>query len=72
MLIGKVEETRAICPHCGTSRKAKILSQLDGSEDSASRTLQELGIPPGEVLSVRAGEHLRLYELTDDVERFWA
>src|SRR5262249_35009114 len=40
VLLGKVEETRAICPHCGTAREAKILSQLDGSECAAGRTLQ--------------------------------
>jgi hypothetical protein len=34
--------------------------------------LSQLGVPPGEVLAARAGERLRLYELTGDVMDFWA
>lgn len=70
-LLGRVDEGRVMCPHCGAARDVEIVSRLEGSEPYAGRTLGELGVPPGEVLAARAGENLRLYELAGDVENLW-
>jgi len=70
--LGRVDEARKICTQCGKARDAEVISRLDGSEVHADRTLSELGVPPGEVLAARGGEHLCLYELIGDVTAFWA
>ena len=69
--LGRVDEARQACPHCAAPRRTEILSHLDGSEPAAGRPLAGLGVPPGEVLAVRSGPRLRLYELTGDVKAMW-
>ncbi|MCP4405246.1 MAG: ThiF family adenylyltransferase [bacterium] len=70
-LLAQVAEPERLCPRCGKSRKANILTRLDGSELQAGWPLNALSVPPGEVLAVRVGEDVQLYELTGDVETFW-
>lgn len=71
-LLGRVAESRGSCPWCGSVRKAEIISHLNGDERHGERTLSELGVPPGDVLAARADEQLRFYELTGDINKFWA
>jgi molybdopterin/thiamine biosynthesis adenylyltransferase/predicted RNA-binding Zn-ribbon protein involved in translation (DUF1610 family) len=72
--LGRVDVEQERCPHCGATREAHIISHLDGSEPHAKHQLSALGIPPGEIIAVRAGDQelLRLYELTGDVHDLWA
>jgi adenylyltransferase/sulfurtransferase len=69
--LGRVAADRARCPYCGATRAARIVAHLDGSEPYAGRPLAALGVPPGEVLAVRAGGGVALYELTADVRGVW-
>ena len=70
-LLGQVTTDRRFCPQCGRLRQSVIVSRLNGAEPYAHRTLDTFGVPPGEVLAAHAGDQVRLYELTGDVERFW-
>jgi adenylyltransferase/sulfurtransferase len=72
--LGRVDADRARCPECGATRQPDVVAHLDGSEPYAGRSLQALGVPPGEVLAVRASQNARaaLYELTDDVRDLWS
>ena len=71
-VLGRVDEAILTCPHCGKTREAKIIARLAGHDPYGDRPLSALGVPPGEVLAVRSGEHLQLYEFTADVNTFWA
>jgi molybdopterin/thiamine biosynthesis adenylyltransferase len=69
--LNRLDETSSACPGCGSNREAQLINSVESGGPCAKRTLNGLGVPPGEVLAVRAGEHLRLYELTGDVFAFW-
>lgn len=70
--LNQVNEEQVTCPHCGAQRQPEIVSHLDDRSAYADRSLSELGVPPGEVLAVRMGAALKLYELSGDVADFWA
>jgi adenylyltransferase/sulfurtransferase len=70
-LLNRLDETSSACPRCGSNREAQIIHSVASGDPQATRTLSELGIPPGEVLAVRAADQLRLYELTGDVVDLW-
>lgn len=70
-VLGRVEESRRICPKCGDVRESEIISYIDGSERYADQELKRFGIPPGEILTIKAKEQLRFYELTGDIKAFW-
>jgi molybdopterin/thiamine biosynthesis adenylyltransferase len=69
--LGRVTEEKITCPTCGSPRLILEISELDSAVSYADRKLDQLGVPPGEVLSVMVKDRLRLYELTGDVKRFW-
>jgi hypothetical protein len=70
-LVKSLDESSSACTRCGHARQPEIISSLRSDGPLATRRLSELCIPPGEVLAVRAGEQLRLYELTGDVMALW-
>jgi molybdopterin/thiamine biosynthesis adenylyltransferase len=71
-LLRRVDESRSRCGNCGFSRKAEIVSRIDSRSPYIDRRLCELGVPPGEVLAVRSGQNVGLYEFSSDVDNFWA
>lgn len=70
-LLNRLDESSRACPRCESNREAQIIHSVASSDPQATRTLSELGVPPGEVLAVRAADQLRLYELTGDVVDLW-
>ncbi|HEX8772814.1 MAG TPA: ThiF family adenylyltransferase [Pyrinomonadaceae bacterium] len=70
-LLSRVDESANACPRCGRPRRPEIISSLGSEHRLASSSLSGLGIPPGEVLAVRAAGELCLYELTGDVAALW-
>ncbi len=67
LVAGAVAEQRRPCPSCAKPRQTEVVVSVDDQSPLAQHPLASLGIPPGEVLALRAGEQLRLYELTGDV-----
>lgn len=59
----KVLEQERICPFCGAARHAEVIRALDEQSLYIDRPLSTLGVPPGEVLAVYAGNDLLLFEL---------
>ena len=70
-LLRRVDESESRCGNCGSSRHAEIISRIDSRSPYIDRHLSELGVPPGEVLAVRSGQNVGLYELSSDVHDFW-
>jgi adenylyltransferase/sulfurtransferase len=70
-LVNRMDESSSVCPRCGHARQPSIINSVTSDHALAGRSLSELGVPPGEVLVARAGEQLRLYELTGDVVALW-
>ncbi|MDM8515087.1 ThiF family adenylyltransferase [Desulfobacterales bacterium HSG16] len=70
-LLGRIDESRSICPICGKPMKPEILSGLKQDDIYADRTLKNLGVPSGEVLAVRSELGMIFYELTGDIAEFW-
>ncbi|MDX6696081.1 MAG: sulfur-carrier protein adenylyltransferase/sulfurtransferase [Blastocatellia bacterium] len=70
-LVNRLGASSSRCPRCGHARQPEIMSSVTSGDALAGRSLSELGVPPGEVLAVRAGDELRLCELTGDVVALW-
>ena len=65
--LGKIRESAAECPHCeGTRREAITFYRVDGSESFLDRSLDEVGVPPFDILFARSGDRLLGLELTAD------
>jgi adenylyltransferase/sulfurtransferase len=62
-LQGLIAAAQAVCPQCGTQRIAQTTSTVTLDDPWADEPLARLGVPDGEIISVRAGEQVRLYEL---------
>ncbi len=62
-LLGQIAATQAICPQCSTQRRAQTTSTVMWDDAWADEPLARLGVPDGEVISVRTGEQVLLYEL---------
>lgn len=63
-VVARVEEGRLACPKCGSSRKAEIISSLDRGSAYVNRRLSELGIPLGDVVTIRNEVKMGWYELS--------
>lgn len=70
-LLSRLDESASDCPRCARPRRPEIISSLGSDHPLATRSLDGLGVPPGEVLAVRAADKLCLYELTGDVVALW-
>lgn len=58
---GLVAATEARCPDCGAERIPQVCSTVGREDPWANWTLAQLGVQPGDVISVRVGEVLQLY-----------
>ncbi|MEX2169433.1 MAG: ThiF family adenylyltransferase [Pirellulales bacterium] len=65
--LSQVRAEEAICPRCqDMNRQVRTFYQLRGTEDFLDRTLSEVGLPPYDVLTARAGDQSIGLELTAD------
>lgn len=64
--LGRMEEKRARCPGCGRVRVAGLFHAIRGGETFLDRTLDRLGIPPNDLITVKAGRKEFHYELAGD------
>lgn len=62
----RLRETQGRCPHCAAQRSPRFYSSLRGHEAFLDRTLDELGIPPWEILVARSGDRTIGFELSGD------
>ena len=67
-----IYESQIMCPDCSKPREAIIISNVDASNYYSEYKLDQLGVPPGEILTIRSGDKLKWYELHKDIETFWA
>lgn len=70
-LVAHVDEARIVCPRCGGRRRANRISRVEPGDAAETRPLAQLGVPPGEILALRAGETLHFLELTPDITTLW-
>jgi molybdopterin/thiamine biosynthesis adenylyltransferase len=59
-----LEESR--CPHCSSHRVPRFTHIFDGTEDFLYKTLDEIGVPPFEVITGREGLNQIFMELSLD------
>lgn len=64
---GAVTEQECVCPSCGAIRSGEVLTTVDETSFLVDVPLARLGVPRGEVLAVRSGRGLWLYELSGDL-----
>jgi hypothetical protein len=63
-----VSEAQARCPTCNEHRVGNMYHRIGDSSALLDRTLGELGVPPWEVLTGRAGMERKFYEFSGDRE----
>lgn len=66
--LGEISEQDAKCPKCGEERHANLTHSLEGNDRYNNRTLSEMGVPPFDIVTGRAGFEMVHYELTGDRE----
>jgi len=65
--LGRVNESKARCPHCGAPhRDVKLFHRISGNESFIGRTLANLGVPPFDIVTAREGERRVGFELSAD------
>lgn len=64
--LGSVTESQGRCPTCGEHRTPNMYHTIGDRPELLDRTLSELGVPPWDVLTGRAGLDQRFYEFTGD------
>jgi adenylyltransferase/sulfurtransferase len=67
--LGKVTEKEGRCPRCSQQREVELTHSVLGDEPWLDRTLEELGVPPFDVVAARNGEAQRFYALEGDRAR---
>ncbi|MFO7957552.1 MAG: ThiF family adenylyltransferase [Candidatus Brocadiia bacterium] len=67
--LGKVRESEAACPHCGQTREVLTTHTIAPGVDVADHTFEELGVPPLDIVGVRAGMQQVFYEFRGDAQR---
>ena len=65
----QVTETEGKCPRCGQMRAPDTLTTLGLEPGLESHTFESLGIPPFDVVTVRAGEQTVSYLFDADGEK---
>ena len=53
--LGKIKADRAICPECKTRREVITFDKIRGNEPFLDRPLAQIGIPPFDIVTIRAG-----------------
>jgi molybdopterin/thiamine biosynthesis adenylyltransferase len=67
--LGKVKSDRALCPTCKTVRREVVtFNKIRGDEPFLDRKLSEIGIPPFDVVTIRAGGKSIGLEFSSDAE----
>jgi len=64
--LGRVKVSDATCPACGELCDPHLSHGLTGAEDYLGKTLSELGIPPYDIVTGRAGLNMKHYLLAAD------
>ena len=64
--LGGVSVADATCPTCGHVCDPSLCHSLTGSEDFLDRTLADIGIPPYDIFTGRAGLNMKHYLLAAD------
>jgi len=64
--LGKVTEEEGQCPECGEMRFARTLHSVYGGEDFLDKTFAEIGIPPFDIVTGRAGMNQIFLEFDKD------
>jgi hypothetical protein len=65
--LGKVTADKANCPHCpGTRREVVTFYKVRGEESFLDRTLEQLGIPPFDIILARGRERTLGLEIASD------
>jgi adenylyltransferase/sulfurtransferase len=64
--VSQVAESAARCPVCGALRWPRQTHRIRGDETFLHQTLQEIGVPPMDVLCGHSGTDSRCFELTGD------
>jgi len=66
--LGKLSAKEAECPHCETMREPDLTHSLNGTEDYLDKTLAELGLPPYDIITGRAGWDMKHFLIAGDRE----
>lgn len=59
----------AVCPDCGEVRAPELTHTIDGSENFLHLTLEQIGIPPWDIVIGRQGMNRQFFELAKDKKR---
>jgi hypothetical protein len=65
--LGRITESQARCPRCTAPRRPNMYHTISEESNLLDRTLNELGIPPWDILGGRAGMQQRFYEFAGDM-----
>jgi hypothetical protein len=66
--LGKVNESQGRCPDCGENRTPNVFHTIGDQSSLLDYTLAELGVPPWDILTGRAGLSQKHYEFSGDRE----
>ena len=70
MSLGKVTQRQGKCPRCGEDRTPAMFHSIDATDASLlDKTLEEIGVPPWDIIAGRRGMEQRYYEFQGDRER---
>jgi adenylyltransferase/sulfurtransferase len=64
--LGRVKVSDATCPSCGQICDPRLTHALSGKEEYLDRTLAQMGIPPYDIITGRAGLNMKHYLLAAD------
>ena len=70
-LSAQTPESELDCPNCGNRRLPRIINHLHLNDRLTEKTLDELKVPPGEILAMASDLGVEYFELTKDVHEFW-
>jgi len=66
--LGKVTEDMGHCPDCGEIRDPELTHAAYGEEDFLDMTLEEIGLPPFDIVTARSGPEALHFEMSADRE----
>lgn len=67
--LDRITEDQAICDRCGTERMPDLVHSLSSGSRSLERTVEQVGLPPWDVMWVRRGDKSLGIELAGDRRR---
>ena len=65
-VLGKVTTHEAICPKCGAERVPEMTHSVTAGDDYLNLSLQEVGLPPYDIVIARAGLDIIYFEISGD------